>query len=141
MISYSYITDIDGSDAEQTISLYRAEGWWYDDALPDLDTERLRAIIRGSHCFLVARSGEAIIGMGRAISDGVSDAYIQDVSVADAFRGQGVGTGIVRRLVEQLTADGLEWIALIAEKHSNPFYDRLGFREMPNAVPMLIKHT
>jgi spermidine synthase len=75
--------------------------------------------------------------MGRALSDGVSDAYIQDVTVKKPYRGQGIGTQIIQKLVERLNADGLEWIGLIAEKNSHKFYRRLGFKKMPNSVPML----
>jgi aralkylamine N-acetyltransferase len=32
-----------------------------------------------------------MIGMGRALSDLTSDAYIQDVTVLKAFRGKGIG--------------------------------------------------
>jgi GNAT superfamily N-acetyltransferase len=52
-------------------------------------------IVAGSHCFLVARHAESIVAMGRAISDRVSDAYIQDVTVDPAFRGQGIGSRMV----------------------------------------------
>ena len=136
MVALSFISAVDPSDALQVISLYRAEGWWYDDGRSDLDTARLAAIIAGSHCFIVARKDRDIVGMGRAISDGASDAYIQDVTVRTDCRGQRIGSRMVQGLVDRLTADGLEWIALIAEKNSSRFYTGLGFHEMPDACPM-----
>jgi spermidine synthase len=96
-------------------------------------------IIKGSHCFVAALEDRRIIGMGRAISDRASDAYIQDVTVADAFRGRGIGSQIIHQLISRLQADGLGWIGLIAEKNSHPFYQRLGFVTMPDAAPMLRK--
>lgn len=110
------------------------EGWWGE--APD-DPDLAARIIAGSHCFMIATGGSEIVGMGRALSDGVSDAYIQDVTVAKTYRGQGIGTCIIEKLVERLHQDGLEWIGLIAEKNSYQFYERLGFKKMPNAVPML----
>jgi len=59
--------------------------------------------------------------MGRAISDGISDAYIQDVTVLSEFRGQGIGTGIVQEILKQLRDDGLQWIGLIATVIPIPF--------------------
>jgi len=116
------------------ICLYCAEGWWSkgtdDAALVD-------RIVAGSHCFLIVKKGSEIIGMGRALSDGVSDAYIQDVTVNKNFRGQGIGTKIIQKLVERLHSDGLKWIGLIAEKSSHPFYEQLGFKKMSDSVPML----
>ena len=96
-------------------------------------------IVAGSHFFMIATAGDKIIGMGRAISDGVSDAYIQDVVVEQAFRGNRIGSALVGRLVDALKRDGIEWIGLIAEKGSRKFYDSLGFGPMAGAVPMLKK--
>ncbi len=75
--------------------------------------------------------------MGRAISDGASDAYIQDVMVDKSFQGRKIGSSIIRKLVEQLQTDGLKWIGLIAENDSQRFYENLGFKQMKNATPML----
>ena len=66
-------------DTEEIVSLYRAGGWWKDE----YDPAEIPRLIRGSFAFVVAadtKSGRAV-GMGRAISDGVSDAYIQDLFV------------------------------------------------------------
>lgn len=125
------------SETDQIIAIYRSEGWWYTDGDRDKDALRLNAIISGSHCFAVAGAKGRVIGMGRAISDRFSDAYIQDVAVHRDHRGQGVGTAIVSALVSRLEADGLGWIGLIAERHSEPFYTRIGFSPMAEATPLL----
>ncbi len=114
--------------------LYRLAGWWTDEA----DNPSLVAgIVAGSHCFLVARKAKTIIAMGRAISDQVSDAYIQDVTVDPAFRRQGIGSRMVAALVTRLEADGIGWVGLIAERKTHPFYRPLGFSPMADSVPML----
>lgn len=115
------------------LTLYRNEDWWgsgEDD--PDL----VRRMVAGSHCFLAVTEGNSLAGMGRAISDGVSDAYIQDVAVAPQWRGHGLGGGIIRRLIDRLHRDGLFWIGVIAERDSSPFYRRFGFETMGRAAPM-----
>ena len=81
--------------------------------------------------------GDEIIGVGRAISDGASDSYLQDITVKKSYRGKGIGSRIIDLLVEHLNRDGLKWIGLIAERGSHGFYDRLGFNKMPNSIPML----
>lgn len=124
-------------ETDQIISLYRAEGWWYPGGDSDKDATRLSAIVSGSHCFVVADADGGIVGMGRAISDRFSDAYIQDVAVRHDCRGRGIGTAIVSALVSRLEADGLGWIGLVAERHSEPFYYRLGFSPMPGATALL----
>ena len=121
-------------DIDRLTELYRLAGWWTEEA----DNPSLVAgIVAGSHCFLVARQEKTIIAMGRAISDRVSDAYIQDVTVAPAFRGQGIGSRMVAALVTRLEADGIGWVGLIAERKTHPFYRPLGFSPMADSVPML----
>jgi ribosomal protein S18 acetylase RimI-like enzyme len=134
MHTFGFLTDPSPDDLQRIIDLYRAAGWWGDG--PD-DPALVSRIIRGSHCFVVARAGEAIVGMGRALSDRASDAWIQDVTVETALRHRGIGTEIVRRIVARLESDGLGWIGLVAENRSHPLYEPLGFTPMTDAMPMI----
>jgi len=119
---------------DQLITLYQEAGWWS----AELDSsDLLKGIISGSHCFCVAVIEDRIVGMGRSISDGVSDAYIQDVTVAKPFRRKGIAGRIVTELIKKLEADGIGWIGLIAERGSAEYYRPLGFNPMPDSTPML----
>ncbi len=134
MIEYTFLENPTPTELARLTELYRQAGWWTDDA----DNPSLVAgIVAGSHCFLVARQAKTILAMGRAISDRVSDAYIQDVTVDPAFRGKGIGSRMVTELVARLEADGIGWIGLIAERKTHPFYRPLGFSPMADSVPML----
>jgi aralkylamine N-acetyltransferase len=123
----------------QIVQLYRMQGWW--QAGDGESPHYIPRLIAGSHCFAVAVKEEEIVGMGRAISDGISDAYIQDVAVRDDFRKQGIGRRILQLLLDRLHADGLHWIGLIAEPGSDNLYRRAGFREMSSRIPMLLNGT
>ena len=89
----------------------------------------LRPALLGSCVVVGAFEGERLIGLGRALSDGVSDAYIQDVVVSPDFRRRGVGGEIVRRLVSELRDRGVDWIALVGEPGTEKFYAELGFEK------------
>lgn len=120
----------------QIVELYRDQGWWQPG---DDRSERLVSrLIAGSHCFVIATDGENIVGMGRVISDGVSDAYIQDLTVRLDRRKQGIGQLILQTLLERLHTSGINWIGLIAEPGSGNLYRRAGFREMSDSIPMLM---
>ena len=136
-LNYEFINNPSPEEVQQIIGLYRTADWWDpdDDAHPDL----VMRIVSGSHCFLVAKEGFSCVGMGRAISDRVNDAYLQDITVMPAYRHLDIGTKIVEKLIERLRQDGLRWIGLIAGNQSHPFYRRLGFEEMPYSTPMLWK--
>ena len=134
MLTYTYLVEPTPDQIHEIISLYRMEGWWSEETD---DPNLIARIISGSHCFIIVTKDGETVGMGRALSDGASDAYIQDVTVKKSHRGHGIGTKIIQKLVERLNADGLGWIGLIAEKNSHKFYERLGFKKMPDSVPML----
>ena len=118
----------------EIIELYRAEGWWWKD---EQHLDVAEKIVLGSYRFLTAISHDKIIGMARVISDGVSDAYIQDVAVIEKMRGHGIGSALVETLIGELKDAGISWIGLIAQGGSHPLYHRLGFAPMINAVPMI----
>jgi len=134
--AYTFLRHPTDSQTDKIIRLYQEAGWWTGQAREN--PELIRRIVAGSHCFVLAVAEDEIIGMGRAISDGINDAYIQDVTVLPGFQGQGIGTGIVEEILKRLRADGLQWIGLIAGSHSHPFYRKLGFEKMPAATPMIM---
>ncbi len=120
----------------QIRDLYRLAGWWSESA----DTlEKLVRIISGSHCFMAAirKAPELVLGMGRAISDRVSDAYIQDVMVRPEARRRAIASGIMKAILMRLEQDKMTWIGLIAKPGTQPFYRGAGFSEIPDATPML----
>lgn len=120
---------------DQIMYLYKAGGWWKDS----YDPSGIPALIAGSFAFAVAIDTKTskTIGMGRALSDGVSDAYIQDLIVLPEYRGKNIGKKIVSALIEHMTAKGITWIGLIAEPGSDQFYKTLGFKPMERYIPML----
>jgi spermidine synthase len=135
MPAYSFLSEPDPIQLNQIVDLYVSAGWWTSPA----DTiELVSRIVAGSHCFCVAEKKGRIIGMGRAISDGASDAYIQDVTVHPAHRGSGIATAIVTRLVERLHQDRIGWIGLIAERGTRNLYKAIGFKAMDNSSAMIM---
>jgi len=121
---------------EQLRNLYKEAGWWNDEEnAPDL----VNKIVQGSFCFAVASADDRLIGMGRVISDGASDAYIQDVMVSNEFRGKGLGVLIIDELVKYLKSKNINWIALISEPKAVSFYQRYGFSQMTDYVPFILK--
>ncbi len=76
------------------------------------------------------------IGMGRIISDGVSDAYLQDIIVLPKWREKGIGTAIMKKLMSICIEAGIGWIGVIAAPETEFFYRRFGFAKMNGYTPM-----
>lgn len=119
------------------IALYREAGWWKPEY--SKDSSFIDSIVKNTYCFAGAFQRNKMIGMGRGISDGCSDAYIQDVVVLKKYRGHGIGAEIIGKIVNHLQSNGIDWIALVAEPGSEKFYGKLGFRRMKKHIPMLLK--
>jgi ribosomal protein S18 acetylase RimI-like enzyme len=128
---------VDHYDIPAIVDLYRAGGWWKDE----YDPAEIPRLIKGSFAFAVAieTTSNCTVGMGRVLSDGVSDAYIQDLVILPAFRGRGIGKKIVSLLVKHCKEAGLSWIGLIAEPDSEEFYLPLGFERMTGHIPMIYR--
>ena len=77
--------------------------------------------------------------MGRVISDGVSDGYIQDLVVLPEYRKTGVGRQIVATLVNKCVEPGISWIGLIAEPDTEKFYLPSGFHPMEGHTPLIFR--
>lgn len=135
-IEIKVIADVDRAAVKR---LYQDAGWWEkNDETPD-GNPWIDTLVRQSFCFVGAFCGAELIGMGRAVSDGVSDAYIQDVVVLKKFRGQGIGAVIIQKIIGFLKTRRIGWIGLIAQPGTQAFYQRLGFTLMEGHTPMLLK--
>ena len=128
---------VETADSGDIKALYEDAGWWetqYND-----NQDFLKDLPRDSALFAGAFEEKKMIGMGRALSDLKSDAYIQDVAVLSPYRGQGIGSRIIRTLIKGLEARGVDWIGLIGEPGTLAFYERLGFGEMKDHIPLKLK--
>lgn len=98
--------------------------------------DQLRRMLAGSQAVVSAWDGTALVGFGRASSDGAFRAVLWDVVVAGDHQGQGLG----RRLVEALLADPalrtVERVYLMTT-NSAGFYEQLGFEQIDQQRLML----
>jgi GNAT superfamily N-acetyltransferase len=124
-------------DERAIVALYRAGGWWKEE----WSESEIRPLIAKSAAFAVAvdLSSGVTVGMGRVISDGISDAYFQDIVVLPDHRRKGVGEKIVTLLIDWCRARGICWIAVVAGPETQSFYQGLLFQEMVGFTPMQYK--
>ena len=126
---YSITKDLPRSDV---LALYRAAGWFgMSDPAPELD-----AMIANSFAVSAAFDPAGrLVGMARALSDGVSDAYILDVVVDPAHRSRGIGREIVKRLADHLASCGVDWIVCVGVPGTESFYRAAGAATMDGHTP------
>ena len=69
----------------------------------------------------------ALIGFARAVSDGVGIAYLADVFVLPSHQGSGIGTALVRRMIDEGPGADLRWI--LFTRDAQGLYAKFGFGE------------
>ena len=70
--------------------------------------------------------GGTVVGFIAAISDGVLCAFVSSLQVLPAYGGRGIGSELVRRMLEKL--DGHYVVSLTCDPKLQPFYERFGMR-------------
>ena len=82
----------------------------------------------GATAWLGARDPNGrLVATARANSDGSRHAYVADIAVASEYRGRGLGTALVRLLLDHPAVRGARSVRL-ATKDAQPFYERFGFQ-------------
>ena len=90
-------------------------------------------ILANSAAIVLARLADGtLVGFITAVSDRVSCAYIPHLEVLPAYQGQGIGSELVRRMLEKLR--NLYMIDLVCDPPLQPFYERLGMRPVVGMV-------
>ena len=121
MIRYEF--DALLSPADLT-GLREAVGW--NRMERDLADPRLRNAFH-----LCAFDGSRLVGYTAVVSNGVTDAYIQDVMVRPEYQRQGVGTQLMQRVLARLEEEQLYMVSVIyGDESLRPFYEKFGFCTM-----------
>lgn len=114
----------------ELLRLYDSVGWVNYTARP----ERLERAFRGSLTVLGAWAeaedgSETLAGVARAVGDGCTILFLQDLLVRPEYQRQGVGTALVRALLARW--EGVYQIELAADREDRTvqFYRSLGFAE------------
>lgn len=101
-------------------ALLDKEGWW-----PERGVGELARILEAGPA-VAAWDGEEVVGFARAVTDGVSRAYLEDVIVSRDRRGRGTGRNLVRALHREL--GGQVTVTAFFHQGLRTFYEELGYR-------------
>ena len=80
-----------------------------------------------------------IVGVGRALADGIDCSYICDMAVHPSYQGRGLGKRIAAKLVK--LSQGHKKIILYANPGKEGFYKKLGFKMMSTAMAIFENQT
>ena len=100
------------------------------------DAETHLTILRNSNVTMLAVDPEAgrVVGFVVAMTDHVQQAFIYILEVLPAYQRQGIGTELVKRILEKL--QDVPCIDLTCDPALQPFYSRFG---MQPSVGMVVR--
>jgi hypothetical protein len=119
--SFVISTDPDLLDANAVFGFLAQAQWW-----TGLTRESLDRALRNSLCFSLFE-GDRQIGLARVITDCVTYAYLCDVYIVKERRAQGLGSWLIRCVLEHPDLNQLKRVALITHD-AQTFYLGLDFR-------------
>lgn len=122
-------------NAETYLALFETTGW---NAMYRCTAAELEDSLRHSWHVISAHHDRTLVGAGRLVSDGVLYAVVFDMIVTPDWQGRGVGSEILRRLLERCNVAGIRDVLLFAARGTEGFYRRHGFVPRAQNAPGMI---
>jgi N-acetylglutamate synthase-like GNAT family acetyltransferase len=133
-------SQIQFSDRQSEIDLYQLQellniaAFWAKGR----SVEDLGIAIANSDPVLYVLDGEKLIGFARANSDGIYRATIWDVVIHPQYRGTGLGSKLVEKV---LSHPRIRWVerVYLTTTHQQEFYEKIGFQ--PNTSTTMVLYN
>ena len=129
----TYSTELPTAGAFRSIL---ASTGWYPQGPPPID--RLAKSLAGTWYAVSAYDVDHPVGVGRIVSDGVIHALIADLIVLPAYQRRGIGSEILRRLLDQCRAHEIQMVQLFCASGKAGFYEKYGFVRRADDAPGMV---
>lgn len=128
-----HLDTADRPGRDELIDLYGSVGW----TAYTRDADRLERAIAGSSFLATARDSGALVGLVRAVSDGATICFVQDVIVRPDRQRTGIGSDLVRATLDRYRGVRQTVLVTDTEPRQRGFYESLGFSELHEHDPGL----
>ena len=121
--------------ADEILQLYTQVGWTaYTEDMPALERGYKNSLL-----ILAAYENGELLGIVRVVGDGTTIVLVQDILVYPARQRQGIGTALLKAVLERYKNVRQVHIGLVRAKHTDRYTHLLQSREsgVVDKVPML----
>ncbi|MHC4945127.1 MAG: GNAT family N-acetyltransferase [Planctomycetota bacterium] len=126
-------------DPDAYLKLFNITGW--NDMYCMQGADLVEALSR-SWYVVSAYENERLVALGRILSDGILYAVIFDMIVLPEYQGQGIGTQILKLLLDRCERAGIRDILLFSATNKAGFYEKFGFVARAGEAPgMILRRT
>lgn len=99
--------------------------------------ERVQKSIENSICFGLYDSKGDMLGFARVITDHVVFAYLMDLFILEEHQGNGLGTKLVKHIIEEPDLQVRLWFLGTADAHG--LYEKFGFSGLDHPERFMFK--
>jgi GNAT superfamily N-acetyltransferase len=125
LADYTITTDKSRLDIE-AVHAFLSQSYWS----PGVPLEVVRRAVENSTCFGLLHHRDQV-GFARVVTDKATFAYLADVYVLEAHRGQGLSKRLVAAVQSHPELQGLRRF-LLATRDAHGLYGQFGFRPLSN---------
>ena len=93
----------------------------------DNNTGPFSVISTRLYTYFTARKDGKLIGFIDVLSDGIADAYLQDLAIHPDFQRKGIGTELVKNTIRFLQKNNIKCIQVTFNPEHENFFKRFGF--------------
>jgi GNAT superfamily N-acetyltransferase len=120
------VTVIQYSTDVSNLRVRQLAGGFFEGWTNPVDTNRHLEVLRGSDVVVLALDDDRVVGFVTAITDGALAAFIPLLEVLPKYRGRGISSELMRRMLDALA--GYSNIDLSCDPELQPFYARFGMQ-------------
>lgn len=125
MNDITYKTTKENIDWQQVSDILRRSG------LSDHTAKEQEIIFTNSYAVVFVYHKETLVGVGRALSDGVCQAAIYNIALEEEFQGNGTGKKLINLLLDQVKGQN---VILYTHPRTVALYEKMGFRRSKTAM-------
>lgn len=112
--------------------LFESTGWNDEYCV---SKEDLASVVRNSWFQVAAYDGDRLVGYGRVVTDNLLHAMVYDLITDSDYRGKGIGSEVLSRLVIECKRAGIRDVQLFCAKGMRGFYEKRGFVARDEVAP------
>lgn len=110
-------------DENHVMDLYNNAGWTaYTNDIP-----KLMNALKSSLLVVTAWEEENLVGLIRAIGDGLTIVYIQDILVKKSYKRRGIGTKLLKEILNEYKDVRQKVLLTDESEETRGFYEHNGF--------------
>lgn len=118
---------------EQLLGLYKKEWWTHSREHQDVQ----RCLKASTVAIGLKNSNNNLVGFVRALSDGVFKSTIYDLIVTSSYRGQGLGTALLKTVLQHPSVAKAAHVELYCLDNMSAFYEQFGFEEPDTSLKFM----